>query len=237
MAICEVRNVTRSYGTGAARVDALKEVTIDIDPGEFTVFKGPSGSGKTTLLNQIGCLDAPTEGELTINGQATNGLSSKALSKLRAETIGFIFQSFNLIPVLSAVENVELALELAGHPGDGRARAMEALAQVGLAGLEHRRPNQLSGGQQQRVAIARALVKKPLIVIADEPTANLDSANGEAVIATMAKLNAELGTTFLFSSHDPRVIAHARRVVTLTDGRIVGDERTQGDSVFSKESA
>ena len=225
MAICDIRNVTRSYGTGAARVDALKGVTLTIEPGEFTVFNGPSGSGKTTLLNQIGCLDAPSSGTLTLKGQATNALSSTALSKLRAETIGFIFQSFNLIPVLTAVENVELALELAGSAGDRRARSLEMLAQVGLGGLEDRRPNQLSGGQQQRVAIARALVKKPLIVIADEPTANLDSANGEQVIETMAKLNRELGTTFLFSSHDALVVSHARRVVTLRDGQIVSDEQ------------
>ena len=237
MPICEVRNVTRSYGTGAARVDALDDVTLDIEPGEFTVFKGPSGSGKTTLLNQIGCLDAPTSGELRINGHATKALSSKALSKLRAETIGFIFQSFNLIPVLTARENVELALELAHQGGDRPALAEEMLAQVGLKGFEERRPNQLSGGQQQRVAIARALVKKPLIVIADEPTANLDSANGEQVIAAMAKLNAELGITFLFSSHDPMVVAHARRVVTLHDGRIVSDQRTAGGPGLERESA
>jgi putative ABC transport system ATP-binding protein len=224
MTIAEVRNVTRSYGSGPARVHALRDVSLTIEPGEFTVFKGPSGSGKTTLLNQIGCLDAPTEGELFIDGQSTRNLSSRALSKLRAQKIGFIFQSFNLVPVLSAQENVELAMELAGHT-EGRAEAArEMLAQVGLAGLEHRRPSQLSGGQQQRVAIARALVKKPVLIIADEPTANLDSENGEQVIAAMQKLNREIGITFLFSSHDPRVIAHARRVVTLRDGRVVSDE-------------
>ncbi|MFN7132300.1 MAG: ABC transporter ATP-binding protein [Myxococcales bacterium] len=225
MAICEIRGVSKSYGTGAAKVDALKDVTLDIEPGEFTVFKGPSGSGKTTLLNQIGCLDAPTAGALTVDGQQTQALSSRALSRLRAEKIGFIFQSFNLIPVLSAQENVELALELAGRGEDRRAKARAMLEQVGLKGLEERRPNQLSGGQQQRVAIARALVKKPVIVIADEPTANLDSANGEQVIDTMQRLNRELGITFLFSSHDPMVVHHARRVVTLRDGRVIGDER------------
>ena len=224
MPICEVQDVKKFYGSGAARVEALRGVTLRIEPGEFTVFNGPSGSGKTTLLNQIGCLDAPSEGELVLNGHRTRELASRELSKLRAHTIGFIFQSFNLIPVLSAVENVELALELAGDGGDKRAQAFAMLEQVGLKGLEHRRPNQLSGGQQQRVAIARALVKKPLIVIADEPTANLDSENGEQVLKTMQKLNQDLGTTFLFSSHDPMVVAHARRVVKLHDGRVVQDE-------------
>jgi putative ABC transport system ATP-binding protein len=227
MAICELRNVSKSYGTGPARVDALRDVSLSIAPGEFTVFKGPSGSGKTTLLNQIGCLDAPTSGELTIDGHGTRTLSGTELSRLRAEKIGFIFQAFNLIPVLTALENVELALELARSDTDRRARAMAVLNQVGLAGLEHRRPNQLSGGQQQRVAIARALVKKPSLVIADEPTANLDSINGEQVLATMQRLNQELGITFLFSSHDPMVVAHARRVVSLRDGRILGDEQKE----------
>jgi putative ABC transport system ATP-binding protein len=224
MPICEIQNLSKVYGTGPARVEALKQVTLSIEAGEFSVFCGPSGSGKTTLLNHIGCLDAPDEGSLAIEGVATRSLSSRALSALRADKIGFIFQSFNLIPVLSALENVALALELANKPGDHEAAARQALAQVGLAGLEQRRPNQLSGGQQQRVAIARALVKQPLIVIADEPTANLDSVNGEQVISIMQKLNAELGTTFLISSHDPRVIGHARRLLTMRDGQILQDE-------------
>jgi putative ABC transport system ATP-binding protein len=227
MAICEIHDVSKSYGSGPGKVTALKGVTLSIDPGEFTVFCGPSGSGKTTLLNQIGCLDAPSEGELILEGRRTRELSSRQLSRLRAEKIGFVFQSFNLIPVLSARENVELALELARHPDEARTAAGAALAQVGLAGLEHRRPNELSGGQQQRVAIARALVKKPLIVIADEPTANLDSENGEQVLATMARLNRELHTTFLFSSHDPMVIGHGRRVITLRDGKVVSDQRRE----------
>lgn len=228
MIICELKQITRSYGSGPARVDALNKVSLTIESGEFTVFKGPSGSGKTTLLNQIGCLDKPTSGELFLAGKAVHTLSSRELSKLRAETIGFIFQSFNLVPVLSAVENVELALELAGQKENKRNRAEEMLALVGLKGLEKRRPNELSGGQQQRVAIARALVKRPAIVIADEPTANLDSANGKAVMALCARLNREFNTTFLFSSHDPMVVAHARRVITLKDGTIVSDEQGQG---------
>ncbi|MBI5548685.1 MAG: ABC transporter ATP-binding protein [Deltaproteobacteria bacterium] len=230
MPICELRNVTRSYGTGEARVDALREVSLAIEPGEFTVFCGPSGSGKTTLLNQIGCLDAPTEGELLIEGRPTARMSSRELSRLRADKIGFVFQSFNLIPVLTALENIELSLELAGRNQGVREAAQAMLPQVGLEGLGHRRPNQLSGGQQQRVAVARALVKRPLLVIADEPTANLDSVNGEQVLDTMRRLNASLHTTFLFSSHDPRVVAHARRVITLRDGRIVSDEVRQPGS-------
>jgi putative ABC transport system ATP-binding protein len=225
--ICEIRAVSKSYGTGPGRVAALRTVSLAIEPGEFTVFCGPSGSGKTTLLNQIGCLDAPSEGELLLQGHPTRALTSRELSRLRADKIGFVFQSFNLIPVLSAQENVELALELARRPEHAGAAARATLAQVGLGGLEHRRPNELSGGQQQRVAIARALVKRPLIVIADEPTANLDSDNGEQVLATMARLNRELGTTFLFSSHDPMVIAHGRRVITLRDGQVVSDQRRE----------
>jgi putative ABC transport system ATP-binding protein len=224
MAVCELRHVTKTYGSGPARVDAVKDVTLSIEAGEFTVFKGPSGSGKTTLLNLVGCLDAPTEGQVLVSGRVTGGLSSSQLSKLRAEAIGFIFQSFNLMPVLTAVENVELALQLAGRDGQGREAAEKLLDEVGLEGLEHRRPNQLSGGQQQRVAIARALVKKPALVIADEPTANLDTENGAQVLEVMKRLNEAHGITFIFSSHDPRVIKRAQRVVTLTDGAVVADE-------------
>ena len=224
MPICELRHVTKTYGSGPARVDAIKDVDLVVEPGEFTVFSGPSGSGKTTLLNQVGCLDQPSEGEVLVEGRATSELDSRALSRLRADRIGFVFQSFNLIPVLTAVENVEVALQLAGRNGDGRRQALEALAEVGLEGLEHRRPNQLSGGQQQRVAIARALVKQPALVIADEPTANLDSEAGERVLTLMEDLNERYGTTFLFSTHDPRVMAHARRMVVLEDGRVASDE-------------
>ncbi|MEK7766982.1 MAG: ATP-binding cassette domain-containing protein, partial [bacterium] len=173
---------------------------------------------------QIGCLDAPTAGELFLEGRPTARITSGELSRLRAGKIGFIFQSFNLIPVLTAVENIELALELAGRAAGAREAALAMLPEVGLDGLAHRRPSELSGGQQQRVAIARALVKRPVLVIADEPTANLDSANGEQVLDVMRRLNATLGTTFIFSSHDPRVVAHARRVVTLVDGAIAADE-------------
>jgi putative ABC transport system ATP-binding protein len=222
--ICSLRGVCKDYGSGVGAVRALSDATLDIDSGEFTVFSGPSGSGKTTLLNLVGCLDQPTAGQVVIDGQDTGKLGAAALSALRARRIGFIFQSFNLIPVLTATENVELALQLAGDTKDRRARAQRVLEEVGLGGMLDRRPTQLSGGQQQRVAIARALVKQPSIVIADEPTANLDSNTGHQVLELMQQMNAKHGVTFLFSTHDPRVMACARRVVTLRDGKMEKDE-------------
>ncbi len=229
MTICELRNVSKEYGTGPTRVRALRDISLTIERREFTVFSGPSGSGKTTLLNLVGCLDQPTRGTVLLEDQDVGALSGRELSRLRANRIGFIFQSFNLIPVLTAVENVELALQLAGDTtSDRRERAAEVLDQVGIGDLLDRRPNQLSGGQQQRVAVARALVKQPALVIADEPTANLDSTNGEAVIAIMQEMNERLGLTFLFSTHDPMVIGHARRVVDLHDGEVATDERRGG---------
>jgi putative ABC transport system ATP-binding protein len=225
--LCEIVHVTRTYGSGATAVRAVDDVDLRIEPGEFTAFVGPSGSGKTTLLNQVGCLDRPSSGEIRLEGRSTSGLSDPELAALRARRIGFIFQSFNLIPVLTAAENVELALQLAGLPAP-RADTERLLQQVGLADLGNRRPNQLSGGQQQRVAVARALVKKPALVIADEPTANLDSSNGEAILDLMRQLNAELGITFLFSTHDPMVMGHARRIVTLHDGKVRSDEWKSG---------
>ncbi len=228
MAVCELKHVTKTYGSGPARVDAVKDVSLSIEPGEFTVFKGPSGSGKTTLLNMVGCLDIPTEGRVLIDGRDAGALRSRALSRLRAANIGFVFQSFNLMPVLTARENVELALQLSGHKGDTREPADTLLSEVGLDGLEDRRPNQLSGGQQQRVAVARALVKHPVLIIADEPTANLDTKSGAQVLDVMQKLNREHGITFLFSSHDPRVIERGRRIITLTDGEVSGDELRDG---------
>jgi len=221
--ICEVKNVTKTYGEGVAQVHAVNDVSLVIDNGEFTAFVGPSGSGKTTLLNQIGCLDRPTGGQVLIDGVSTDNLGDKALSVLRADKIGFIFQSFNLIPVLTALENVELALQLSGT-GGGREKAAKLLADVGLAGMEDRRPNQLSGGQQQRVAVARALVKEPSLIIADEPTANLDSESGENALQLMKDLNERLGVTFLFSTHDQLVMDHAKRIVVLKDGKVVEDK-------------
>jgi len=225
MAIVQVVGAWKTYGQGAAEVHALRGVSISIAPGEFTVISGPSGSGKSTLLNLIGCLDSPTKGRVQLEGTDVSMLRGPQLAALRARRIGFIFQSFNLIPVLTARENVELALQLAKYDGsDAKARAEAALAAVGLGDLYDRRPNQLSGGQQQRVAVARALVKEPALVIADEPTANLDSKTGSAVLDIMREMNEERNITFLFSTHDPKVMARAHRVVTLTDGLITADE-------------
>ncbi len=221
MAICELRGVAKDYGVGVAKVRALRDIDLLIEPGEFTVLSGPSGSGKTTLFNLIGCLDTPSAGRVLLEGTDVSTLSNVQLARLRARRIGFVFQSFNLIPVFTALENVELALQLSGEDGhDRRARAAQTLADVGLGDLLKRRPNQLSGGQQQRVAIARALVKKPALVIADEPTANLDSKTGDAVVDLMREMNERLGVTFLFSTHDPAVMEHARREVKLHDGAI-----------------
>jgi putative ABC transport system ATP-binding protein len=219
MTLCEVNSVGKTYPLGETEVQALRDVDLTITAGEFMALAGPSGSGKTTLLNLVGCLDTPTTGNITLAGMELGALGARQLARLRAEKIGFIFQSFNLIPVLSAVENVEMALRLSGQ-GPDRGRCERALADVGLEDLVDRRPAQLSGGQQQRVAIARALVKDPEIVIADEPTANLDSSTGGEVLDLMKALNAQKGVTFLFSTHDPLVIERASRVVRLRDGRI-----------------
>ena len=227
--ICALRGATKTYGEGATLVRALDGVDVSFEAGEFTVISGPSGSGKTTLLNMVGLLDVPTAGEVEIDGHHTERLSSRQLAAIRAQRIGFIFQSFNLVPVLTAVENVELALQLSDAPGsDRRKRSEDALTAVGLGEHFHRRPHQLSGGQQQRVAIARALVKNPALVIADEPTANLDSVTGARILDLMRQMNEEREVTFLFSTHDPMVMERARRVVHLHDGRIVRDERRPG---------
>lgn len=223
MSIVSVRDAHRTYGSGPGAVHALRGVTLDITAGEFTVIAGPSGSGKSTLLNLIGCLDLPSTGTVSLDGQDVGQLSGPALAKLRAQRIGFIFQSFNLIPVLTALENVELALTLAGERVDTRSRAAAALDAVGLAALTGRRPSELSGGQQQRVAIARALVKNPALVIADEPTANLDSETGAQVLDIMQSMNTKYDITFLFSTHDAHVMARARRIVRLHDGLIASD--------------
>jgi putative ABC transport system ATP-binding protein len=222
--ICQLVAVTKSYPMGDLLVQALRGVDVAIGAGEFTVFAGPSGSGKSTALNLLGCLDRPTSGQVFLDGQNVATLGDDALGAVRARRIGFIFQSFNLIPVLTASENVDLALRLAGVEGARAERVERALTEVGLKDYLHRRPSQLSGGQQQRVAIARALVKAPAIVIADEPTANLDSTNGEAILDLMREMNEKNGVTFLFSTHDPMVIARAKRVVRLKDGEIVSDE-------------
>jgi putative ABC transport system ATP-binding protein len=220
MSSVRVQDVTKDYRLGATIVKALRGVTLGVEPGEFIAVAGPSGSGKSTLLNLMGCLDRPTQGRVFVADRDVAVLGDDALSDLRARMIGFIFQTFNLIPVLSALENVEFPLVLQGGRRNGRARAMRALEEVGLGELARHRPDELSGGQRQRVAVARALVTDPVIVLADEPTANLDSATGEAVISLMVDLNQRDGTTFIFSTHDPKVMAHAHRVVRLADGRI-----------------
>jgi len=226
MAIVEVRGLTREYQQGTITVKALQGVDLDIEPGEFTALMGPSGSGKTTLLNQIGALDEPTGGTVTVDGSRLNSLTRGQLSDLRLHRLGFIFQSYNLIPVLSAYENAEFVLSLRGMDAAERKRTvMDTLASVGLSGMENRRPNELSGGQQQRVAVARAIAGKPALVLADEPTANLDSKTGAELIELMSRLNADNGVTFVFATHDPKVMDAARRVVWLEDGVVVRDER------------
>lgn len=225
MSIVSVRSAARYYDDGPVRVQALKGVDLTLEPGEFTALMGPSGSGKTTLLNLIGGLDTPTEGTVELDGTDIGTLDRTGRSDLRRDRIGFIFQSYNLVPVLTAQENTEFVLMLQGVPAKERAaRARETLESVGLAGMEHRRPSELSGGQQQRVAVARAIATKPAIVLADEPTANLDSETKADLIALMRRLNEEQGITFLFSTHDPEIIAAARRVITLRDGLIASDE-------------
>lgn len=221
-----VQDVVKEYHTGKTVVQALRGVSLRIEEGEFLSIAGPSGSGKSTLLNLLGCIDTLTSGTIRFQGKDLGSLSSDEASAFRREQIGFVFQSFNLIPVLSAYENVALPLELL-HWDSMRIRAavLSILAEVGLEGLEKRKPAELSGGQQQRVAIARALVKNPAVVLADEPTANLDSKTGEEILQLMRSLNERHGTVFVFSTHDPMVMEYARRLVCLHDGLIVRDER------------
>ncbi len=232
MSLCKLRNVKKTYPMGDLEVHALRGVDLTVEKGEFTVIAGPSGSGKSTVLNLIGCLDRPTAGEVLLEDKPVARMGDNELGALRAARIGFIFQSFNLIPVLTAFENVELALRLAGHTERSKERVEQALRDVSLGDYMHRRPAQLSGGQQQRVAIARALVKSPALVIADEPTANLDSVNGRAILDLMREMNERDHITFLFSTHDPMVMERANRVVKLVDGLVVEDDR-RGRAVAS----
>ena len=222
----KVENVTKDYTVGQTVVHALRGVTLNIEKGEFLSIAGPSGSGKTTLLNLIGCLDKATSGEIYIVGEAVSSKSKKELALLRRQRLGFVFQSFNLIPVLTAYENVSFALSLLGINGtEIKERTYGILEEVGLKGLETRLPGELSGGQQQRVAVARALIKEPDMVLADEPTANLDSDTGREILDLMVALNQEHGTTFVFSTHDQMVMDYARRLVRLHDGQVTSDER------------
>jgi putative ABC transport system ATP-binding protein len=227
MSLLELKKVKKIYQQGKIEVPALRGVDLIVEQGEFTTIFGPSGSGKTTLLNMIGCLDTPTEGEIKLNDGRVSDLSRTKLAMVRRYNIGFIFQAYNLIPVLTAYENVEFAVRLISHSKEAqiREKVLKILEEVGLKGLETRRPNELSGGEKQRVAIARALVKEPKIVLADEPTANLDSETGTEVIKIMFKMNQELDTTFIFSTHDPLIMKFATRLINLKDGLISSEER------------
>lgn len=225
-------NLKKVYRTQAEAVTALEDVNFTVEDGELIALAGASGSGKTTLLNMIGTLDSITDGDIEFNGTRLRGMSEKEKTNFRKLNMGFIFQSYNLIPVLTALENVELAFnpltkEELAKTGikDTKAAAMQTLKDVGLQGFENRRPGELSGGQQQRVSIARALVRKPSLILADEPTANLDSKNSRMILELMTELNKKYGMTVIYSSHDHQVLENVRRIITLQDGRVVEDKR------------
>jgi|MudIll2142460700_1097286.scaffolds.fasta_scaffold47733_2 putative ABC transport system ATP-binding protein len=225
-AIVTAENVTKVYQLGKTEVHALRGVSLEVHGGEFLAIAGPSGSGKTTLLNLVGCVDVPTAGSVQVDGQDTRTLSERALTDLRLHKIGFIFQTFNLVSVLSVFQNVEFPLLLQGGllAAERRRRVGELLEAVGLGDHARHRPSELSGGQRQRVAVARALVTRPPLVLADEPTANLDSQTGGAIVDLMRDMNRRDGTTFIFSTHDPRVMSHASAVVRIEDGRVTARE-------------
>lgn len=222
----QVQQAVRNYQAGETVVRALKGVSLEIADGEFVSIAGPSGSGKTTLLNLIGCIDALDGGEIVIDGAPVSTMDKRSKTEFRRNNLGFVFQTYNLIPVLTAYENVSFVLSILNiGESEIKERTMRILKEVGLEGMEHRRPGRLSGGQQQRIAIARALVKNPKIVLADEPTANLDSKTGEEILKLMKEMNAKYHTTFIFSTHDAMVMEYAKRLVLLHDGQIVSDER------------
>jgi putative ABC transport system ATP-binding protein len=223
--VIEVRQISKYYGTGDVQVRAIDGVSFHIERGEFTAIVGPSGSGKSTLLNLIGGLDTLSSGKVLLSSSDISGMSGRVLSDFRRDHIGFIFQSYNLIPVLTAAENVEYIMLLQGvNSSERRKRVIEILNRVGIGDRADRRPGELSGGQQQRVAVARAMVSKPDIILADEPTANLDSHTGAALLDMMKELNERDGMTFVFSTHDPMIMERARRLVRIKDGRIESDE-------------
>ncbi len=225
MKVLELNNVHKIYNSSEVRVHAVNGITIDFEEGEFSAIVGPSGSGKTTLLNMIGGLDTPTEGKILVNETDLSSLKSSALIDFRMRNIGFVFQSYNLIPVLTAKENVEFIMNLQKRSKKEREkRTMEMLKAVGLEDRANSRPSRLSGGQQQRIAVARALASKPKFILADEPTANLDSKSTETLLDIMEELNHEEKLTFIFSTHDNRVVKKARRVVTIEDGKVISDE-------------
>jgi putative ABC transport system ATP-binding protein len=226
MKVLEIKNVHKIYNSSEVQVHAVNGVSLDFEKGEFAAIVGPSGSGKTTLLNMIGGLDMPTDGEILVDHTNLSELKSSRLIDFRMRNIGFVFQSYNLIPVLTAKENVEFIMNLQKWKKTDRdTRTFELLKAVGLADRINSRPSKLSGGQQQRVAVARALASKPKFVLADEPTANLDSKSTETLLEIMEELNKEEGITFIFSTHDARVVKKARRVITLEDGKVISDER------------
>jgi putative ABC transport system ATP-binding protein len=226
MKVLELKNLVKVYNDSEIKVKAVDGIDLAFDKGEFAAIVGPSGSGKTTLLNLIGGLDSITDGEIMIDGTDIAGLTSSKLIDFRLRNIGFVFQAYNLIPVLTARENIEFIMELQGRSREERrARAMELLTAVGLEERADSRPSKMSGGQQQRVAVARALASKPKFVLADEPTANLDSKSTETLLDIMEKLNREENITFIFSTHDQRVVNKARRVITIEDGHVVSDIR------------
>jgi len=223
--IVELEDVTKTYRQGVTEVNAVDDLSFTVHAGEFVALAGPSGSGKTTTLNLIGALDVPASGAVRVEGKDISAMSKRELARLRRDRVGFVFQAYNLIPVLTAYENAEFVLSLQGvSKAKRKARVMEMLAAVGLSGMEDRRPDQMSGGQQQRVAIARAMVAEPALVLADEPTANLDSNTAEALLVLMEELNEERGTTFVFSTHDDRVLARAHRILRMRDGHLEQDE-------------
>jgi len=225
MKVLELKNVNKIYNSSEVKVHAVQDVTLDFEEAEFSAIVGPSGSGKTTLLNLIGGLDMPTSGEIIIGGTNLAGLKPSQLIDFRLKNIGFVFQAYNLIPVLTAKENIEFLMTLQKWPQKQRdERTLELLRAVGLADRINSRPSKLSGGQQQRVAVARALASKPKFVLADEPTANLDSKSATTLLEIMHELNHEEKITFIFSTHDPRVVKMAHRVITLEDGKVVSDE-------------
>jgi len=225
MNIVETKDVTKVYHQGKVEVQALAGISVSIAKGDFAALAGPSGSGKTTLLNLIGGLDNPSAGTITLDGETITGLSQSRLATMRLNKIGFVFQAYNIIPVLSAQENVEYVMLMQGVPAKERAeRARTILDEVGLSGMYTRRPAELSGGQQQRVAVARAIVSRPAIVLADEPTANLDSKTGQGLLEMMAEMNKKHGVTFIFSTHDHMVMDYAGRIIYLKDGLVVSDE-------------
>jgi putative ABC transport system ATP-binding protein len=229
-AVIQLSGLTREYQMGAERVHALRGVSLAIRRNEYVAIMGPSGSGKSTLMNLIGCLDTPSEGEYWLNGQEVSRMSDDALARVRNREIGFVFQTFNLLPRASALQNVELPLVYAGRATrDRAARAARSLERVGLADRMHHRPNEMSGGQRQRVAIARALVNEPSILLADEPTGNLDSVTSEEIMRVFGALHAQ-GQTVILVTHEPDIAAHAERIVVLRDGRIASDTRTPRDA-------